>query len=216
MPLHLPRLHQRTNSSTESGPDAYVPSSSSRRGPEHRDSVMSSSGLSSKSSASDSASQPQSILRRPISSSKDSTPTSPNAISKRLSTSLNFDRTDTASPAFPDSDDEYQNSTPATSVSSLGAQCPLPSSNSAHRFPFFTLSLSSSSTLSFIALPLFLRPVVLDAVQRAWRRGVSKVTQVEYNSELMKKHKDKGCEGGVWEVTLKGDVWMPSGSEKVA
>jgi hypothetical protein len=78
------------------------------------------------------------------------------------------------------------------------------------------MTLSSTSTLSFIALPVSMRPAVLDAVTRAWRRGVSKTGQVEYAPELMKKHKEKGCDGGVWEVTLKGDCWVPGSADKVS
>lgn len=32
----------------------------------------------------------------------------------------------------------------------------------------------------------------------------------------MRRHKEKGCEGGVWEITLRGEAWVPSSSEKVS
>jgi hypothetical protein len=77
------------------------------------------------------------------------------------------------------------------------------------------MTLSSTSTLSFIALPTHMRTSVLGAVQQAWKAGIGKTGQVEYAPELMKKHKEKGCDGGVWEVTMKGDAWSPSSSERV-
>lgn len=61
-----------------------------------------------------------------------------------------------------------------------------------------------------------MRPAVLDAVTRAWRRGVSRVGQVEYAPELMRKHRDKGCDGAVWEVVLKGECWVPRSEERVS
>ncbi|KAK1927741.1 hypothetical protein DB88DRAFT_479083 [Papiliotrema laurentii] len=213
--------HRRSASQSESSDASYLPTSPrSPRGstrvvhphhPPHRDSTT--SVLSDSSSAA-----PSSILKRPtVDSSETSSTTSSAYITKRFSNALGFDRTETFS-SLPESDDEENPapSTPATSVSSFGNQCPLPASGPAQKFPFFTMTLSSTSTLSFIALPLALRPIVLDAVQRAWKRGVSKTGQVDYAPELMKKHKEKGCEGGVWEVTLKGDCWIPSSSDKVS
>ncbi|KAK8865710.1 hypothetical protein IAR55_000855 [Kwoniella newhampshirensis] len=151
---------------------------------------------------------------------------------KRMS-SLAFDRTDTIEStrsfsSFDDhdhyhSDRERENdhasspSTPATSVSSFSnTHCPLPASNASQRFPFFMMTISSMSTLSFIALPLGMRPIVIDAINRAWKKGISKIQEVEYQPELMKKHQEKGCEGGVWEVTMKGEAWMPTSSEQVS
>jgi hypothetical protein len=122
---------------------------------------------------------------------------------------------------MPDTDNEdglafSSPSTPATSVSSLGAQCPLPASSATERFPFFVLALSSTSTLSFLALPTAMRPGVVEALNRAWKKGISKMGEVAYREELMKKHKEKGCDGAVWEVTLKGDAWNPSSQDKVS
>ena len=58
--------------------------------------------------------------------------------------------------------------------------------------------------------------MVLDAVNTAWCKGISKATQVEYQKELMNKHREKGCEGGVWEVTMSDNAWMPSSQDKVS
>ena len=229
MPLHLPHLgHKRhgSHSQTEKpSPESFVPTSprspTSRAPlPPHRGSTTS----STYSDASSNAGAPASILRKTTTTSSTSdsgSSTSASAyLSKRLTGSLAFDREDTIS-SLPESDEERDRdadgaSTPATSVSSFGGQCPLPSSNAVQKFPFFTMTLSSSSTLSFIALPVAMRPAVLDAVTRAWRRGVSKTGQVDYAPELMKKHKEKGCDGGVWEVTLKGDCWVPGSADKVS
>ncbi|WWD18111.1 hypothetical protein CI109_102560 [Kwoniella shandongensis] len=152
---------------------------------------------------------------------------------KRMS-SLAFDRTDTiestrSASSFvtddhyhsdPDHDHDHDHSgpsTPATSISSFNnTHCPLPASNASQRFPFFMMTISSTSTLSFIALPLGMRPIVIDSINRAWKKGISKMSEVDYQSELMKRHKDKGCEGGVWEITLKGEAWMPTSSEQVS
>ncbi|WVO13386.1 hypothetical protein L204_101001 [Cryptococcus depauperatus] len=140
---------------------------------------------------------------------------------KRLS-NLTLDRSDTIESLAldTDTDKEHNNgscspSTPGTSASSIPQYCPLPSTAS-QRFPFFMMTLSSISTLSFIALPLRLRSNVLDAVNRAWKKGVGKIREVEYQNELMKRHKERGCEGGVWEVTLRGEAWVPSNSEQVS
>ncbi|KAK6907547.1 hypothetical protein I203_101543 [Kwoniella mangroviensis CBS 8507] len=139
---------------------------------------------------------------------------------KRMS-SLAFDRTDTIeslSPSIYDEDGTNGSgggSTPGTSVSSFNQHCPLPSTNST-KFPFFMMTISSVSTLSFIALPLHLRPVVVDVLNNTWKRGISKIQEVDYQPELMKKHKEKGCDQGVWEVTMKGEAWMPTSSEQVS
>jgi hypothetical protein len=131
-----------------------------------------------------------------------------------------MNRTDTIDSTLSDSASDYPRSgtasnTPGTSTSSL-SQCPLPTSTPYSRFPYFMLTLSSTSTLSFIALPLHLRTAVIDAVNAAWKRGISKMGQVEYKPELMRKHKEAGCEGAVWEITLKGDAWMPKSEERVS
>ena len=189
MPFHLSK---RRPSQPESTAESYIPTSPLSPSSSSR------SGIPERSSSTDD-SRPPSILRKIE---------SPSNLPKRLST-LSFDRTDTVSSI------SDENSTRATSISSIDNQCPLPNNNG-QKLPFFMMTLSSTSTLSFIALPLSLRPVVLDAITRAWRRGISKVGQVEYEAELMKKHKEKGCEGGVWEVTLKGDCWMPSSADNVS
>ncbi|WVW80366.1 hypothetical protein I302_102346 [Kwoniella bestiolae CBS 10118] len=142
---------------------------------------------------------------------------------KRMS-SLAFDRTDTIeslSPSVYDEDGDAPTSgsnggsTPGTSVSSFNTHCPLPSEGT-KEFPFFMMTLSSVSTLSFIALPFHLRPVVIDVLNSTWKRGISKIQEVDYQQELMRKHREKGCDTGVWEVTLKGEAWMPTSSEQVS
>ncbi|EIW72911.1 hypothetical protein TREMEDRAFT_15744, partial [Tremella mesenterica DSM 1558] len=144
-----------------------------------------------------------------------SSPDSP-YIQKRFS-GMNLDRTETIDSRSSMDEDNGNNtsSTPATSVSSLGS-CPLPSSSAGQKFPFFVMTLSATSTLSFLALPLSMRPLVLDSIHKAWKKGILKNQQVEYQPELMKRHKDKGCEGGVWEVTMKDNAWLPKTEDKVA
>ena len=79
------------------------------------------------------------------------------------------------------------------------------------------VSLSSTSTLQFIVLPVHMRVAILEAIRRAWPRGVVKSGQVDYAPELMQKHRDKGCpDGAVWEVTMKGECWVPRSEERVA
>ncbi|KAL7423691.1 hypothetical protein Q5752_001273 [Cryptotrichosporon argae] len=227
MPLHFPHLHHKEKDKEP------VPSFAPTSGPSSPRLHPSSPLLPRTSLPASDAPAPTSILRRT------GAPPSPHAsitteltgssssasayLSKRLSRTINLDRSDTIDTVF--SDDEAGaggsgsgagSSTPATSVSSLEGQCPLPSTTGAHKFPFFVMTLSSTSTLSFIALPLHMRPRVLDAVQRAWRRGVAKTSQVEYAPELMRRHREKGCEGGVWEVSLKDNCWMPKSEDKVS
>ncbi|WVQ85482.1 hypothetical protein IAT38_007647 [Cryptococcus sp. DSM 104549] len=162
----------------------------------------------------------------PSASGSGSGPTSPFANMHRRIASLSFDRSETIESRFSlegdgdqDTDREHEPSspsTPGTSVSSLSHFCPLPPSSSGQRLPFFMMTISSVSTLSFVALPLGMRPIVLDSVGRAWKRGVSKIQEVDYQPELKRRHKEKGCEGGVWEVTMKGEAWMPMSSEQVS
>lgn len=220
MPLRLPSLHshRRTGSNSEPQLEAFrVTSPLSPSSP----TSPSQHGSATSPPATD-TSAPPSILRRGPQSSVSSDNGSTHSgsvsasLSKRLS-ALAFDRTDTVS-SLPESDGEdgYSRSTPGTSISSSSNQCPLPSSSLTHQLPFFSMTLSSTSTLSFIALPPAMRPTVLDAITRAWRRGVGKVNQVEYKPELMRRHKEKGCEGGVWEVSLKGDCWVPQSQDKVS
>ncbi|WRT65884.1 uncharacterized protein IL334_002835 [Kwoniella shivajii] len=150
---------------------------------------------------------------------------------KRMS-SLAFNRTDTiesmsTSPNYFDEDqdqDQYQHtphsssspSTPGTSVSSFNTHCPLPSNSNDQKFPFFMVTLSSMSTLSFIALPIPFRNIVIDVINNTWKRGISKIQEVDYQPELMRKHKERGCDSGVWEITMKGEAWMPTNSEQVS
>lgn len=82
-------------------------------------------------------------------------------------------------------------------------------------FPFFSLTLSSTSTLSFIGLPVALRPVVIEAVRKAWKRGIKNLDQVDYQPDLMRFHKSRGCDGGVWEIVLKDNCWIPKSEDKV-
>ncbi|WWC60488.1 uncharacterized protein I303_103061 [Kwoniella dejecticola CBS 10117] len=154
-------------------------------------------------------------------------------IHKRMS-SLAFDRTDTIESinTLDDDIDDFEStsnggrsgtgtnsnpSTPATSVSSFNNQhCPLPNNGTTTKFPFFMMTLSSVSTLSFIALPIPMRTIVIEAINGAWKRGISKIQEVDYQPELMRKHREKGCDSGVWEVTMKGEAWMPTSSEQVS
>ncbi|ORX35441.1 hypothetical protein BD324DRAFT_582319 [Kockovaella imperatae] len=242
MPLHLPHLgHHRSNSHSnaeKSAPESFIPQRATsprlqpRDGPltPHRTATTASTVSTNTNSSSDQSQQPSSILRKgpttqssilttssiDTSGAGSSSSTSGSAYVTKKMNSLAFDRTDTISSTIEsDEEDDGGASTPATSVSSFAAQCPLPASSASQKFPFFVLTLSSTSTLSFIALPLAMRPIVLDAVQRAWKKGIQRSGNVDYAPELMKKHKDKGCEGGVWEVTLKGSCWMPTSQEKV-
>jgi hypothetical protein len=102
-------------------------------------------------------------------------------------------------------------------MSSLGNHCPLPETGpGGGKFPFFAMTLSSTSTLQFIALPTQHRPTVLDAINRAWKRGIKSTSAVDYAPELMDFHKRKGCDGGVWEVTMKDSCWNPRSEDKVS
>lgn len=167
---------------------------------------------------------PQSILKSPSLSPTATTDTrrSLRHDSSALSVdslSRDFQRFDTKDSAW--SVDEppsprTRSSTPGTSISSTAGMCPLPESTEQNRFPFFSMTLSSTSTLSFIALPVTMRPLVLDAINRAWKRGIKSTNSVEYAPELMQWHKKKGCDGGVWEVTMKENCWMPRSEDKVA
>jgi len=216
MPLHFPHVghqnHRRHDAETKDN-DSYIPTS-----PESSRSNLSPQRHATVSSTTSSESAPPSILKKSSTSASDSTSAS-GYLSKRKSGLTTFDGTDTISSTH-DSDDEREGSssvsTPATSVSSLNNQCPLPASSAGQKFPFFVMTLSSTSTLSFIALPVTMRPVVLNAIRHAWRKGVSKMDQVEYLKELMEKHKENGCDGGVWEVTMKDNCWMPNSQDKVS
>ncbi|BEJ18091.1 hypothetical protein CspHIS471_0703680 [Cutaneotrichosporon sp. HIS471] len=157
-------------------------------------------------------SQPPSILKAHTPSvSSGSTSTSFNK--KRLSLSdirsLSINRTETTDSRW--SADENSNSS-----RSSNDMCPLPESTKKSPFPFFSVSLSGTATLSFIAMPAGIRPAVIAAVQRAWKHGIRTMDSVDYAPELMEFHRRKGCEGGVWEITLKGDAWNPSSADKVA
>lgn len=146
-------------------------------------------------------------------------PSSPNTLAnmKRLSIGDRMPRTDTTDSRWSVNDDERPLSpgppngagispilSPVSSSNnSMTGMCPLPESTASNRFPFFTMTLSSTATLSFIALPVNVRPMVIEAVQRAWKHGIKSMDSVDYAPELMKFHKSKGCDGGVWELTMK-------------
>ncbi|WWC87971.1 uncharacterized protein L201_002873 [Kwoniella dendrophila CBS 6074] len=181
----------------------------------------------------------QSILKNPTSPSSTSSTSDGNSqssgmfsgIHKRMS-SLAFDRTDTIDSMsntnsysnFDDQHSQSPSSTPGTSVSSFNQlHCPLPGSEDdgseesyKNKFPFFMMSISSTSTLSFIALPISLRTKVIDSINDSWKKGISSIKEVEYQPELMKKHREKGCNSGVWEVNLKSQAWMPTSSDQVS
>ncbi len=222
MPLHFPHVGHshgnRRHDPASNEKDSYIQTSpNAERVPiaPERTATVSSTGSSSETA-------PPSILKKASTSTSGSgeSNTSGSAyITKRMSGLTTFDRTDTIS-STQGSDDERDTasppSTPATSVSSFNSQCPLPPSSASQKFPFFVMTLSSTSTLSFIALPLAMRPTVVEAIQKAWRKGISKTGQVEYQKELMNQHKARGCEGGVWEVTMKDNCWMPTSQDKVS
>jgi hypothetical protein len=91
----------------------------------------------------------------------------------------------------------------ASNSSASADMCPLPESSQRAPFPFFSMTLSGTATLSFIALPVHLRPAVVRGVQAAWKAGIRSMDSVEYQPELMEFHRRKGCDGGVWELTMK-------------
>ncbi|CAK9782126.1 hypothetical protein CC85DRAFT_285844 [Cutaneotrichosporon oleaginosum] len=134
---------------------------------------------------------------------------------KRMSLSdmrgLSIGRTETTDSRW--SADERESSSPSSSGSGM---CPLPESSQKAPFPFFSMTLSGTATLSFIALPVHLRPAVIAGVRKAWKHGIRSMDSVEYAPELMEFHKRKGCDGGVWELTLKGDAWNPRSEDKVS
>jgi len=66
---------------------------------------------------------------------------------------------------------------------------------------------------------VYLRPKVLDAVNRGWKRGIAKVQQVDYDkTPKMYRDDNEGakCQGGVWEVTMKDNAWVPQSQDKVS
>lgn len=235
MPVHLPHLGGHHRKPSQEQPEGYVASSTSTRAtrfhlPEHphrQGSSTSGSSASTSLAPSLSPQNPTSILRKNTgqsSSTAESEVSSSSGsafVNRRMST-LSIDRTDTIDSAGYSTDDDRGSTSvtsPGTSVSSLGHECPLPPSSEGHRFPFFVMTLSSTSTLSFIALPLKMRPMVISAINRAWHKGISKSAEVEYLPEWIKKKKEensKVCEGGVWEVTMKDSCWNPSGHDRVA
>ena len=239
MPIHFPGLghkdkhkeedkerdHHRTDPSTvHPQPTVPVP---------HRQSTQSST----------SSSNPPSILRRPAPIHSD--PTSPttsdngershttgsasiSSLSQRMSKGFSVTRTDTTdshdttSSSVHHRSNSNSGSTPLTSLSadSLPDQnCPLPRSAPGARFPFFSMTLSSTGTLSFIAMPVSMRPGVIDAVNRAWKKGagISKITEIDYAPEAVKKAREEGsCDGGVWELTMKEMPWSPTSADRVS
>jgi hypothetical protein len=79
------------------------------------------------------------------------------------------------------------------------------------------MTLSSSGTLSFIAMPVSMRPGALEAINQAWKRGISKITEIDYAPEAVRKAREEGrCDGGVWEVTMKETPWLPVSADKVS
>ncbi|GMK60010.1 hypothetical protein CspeluHIS016_0902270 [Cutaneotrichosporon spelunceum] len=159
------------------------------------------------------SSQPASILKTHT-PSLSSGSTSTSFSKKRLSIgdirNLSINRSETTDSRWSADEDT------STSSNSSGEMCPLPESTKKAPFPFFSLTLSGTATLSFIALPASVRPAVISAVQRAWRHGIRTMDSVDYAPELMDFHRRKGCDGGVWEITLKGDAWNPPSADKVA
>lgn len=227
MPIHFGPFGHHSDKKPE--PESFIPPASHHRSPSTSkpDFPPPQRATTNQSSHSSISSQPSSILRKterhdslaPSTASgsqyTQSSSGSTAYVTKRMS-GLNFDRSETIDSVFSDDDAAQSSSTPGTSVSSLGAQCPLPSSGNGQKFPYFMMTLSSVSTLSFIALPVVMRPIVLDAINRAWRKGIQKTAQVDYLPELMRVHKEKGCDGGVWEVTMKDNAWMPESKDKVS
>lgn len=78
------------------------------------------------------------------------------------------------------------------------------------------LTLSSTATLQFLALPLAVRPHIIATIQKAWPKGIDKSGEIVYDAEMMRKAKERGVEGGVWEVQTRGMCWAPDKGEKVA
>jgi hypothetical protein len=140
------------------------------------------------------------------------TSTEDTSLSQKLSKIVTLPRSDTTATSSTDTDH-----TPATSISESDQICPLPRSAPGHRFPFFTMTLSSTGTLSFIAMPVIMRPAVLESVNKAWKRGISKITEIDYAPEAVKKAREEGrCDGGVWEISMKDTPWLPSSQDKVS
>lgn len=206
MPIHLPGLGHKHKPPSSS--DAQVPPPAP-----HRQSTQSSVGSTS--------SNPPSILKRSNGntgsstttniSDSPSTATEDSSLSRGLAKIVTLPRSDTT--ASSSTNTSY---TPATSISESD-QCPLPRSAPGHRFPFFTMTLSSTGTLSFIAMPVKMRPSVLEAVNQAWKRGISKITEIDYAPEAVKKAREEGrCDGGVWEISMKDTPWLPASQDKVS
>jgi hypothetical protein len=81
------------------------------------------------------------------------------------------------------------------------------------------MTLSSLGTLSFIAMPVDMRPSVLEAVNQAWKsgKGISKINEIDYAPEAVRRAREEGkCDGGVWEVGLKDTPWAPSSADRVS
>jgi hypothetical protein len=81
------------------------------------------------------------------------------------------------------------------------------------------MTLSSTGTLSFIAMPVLMRPGVIDAVNRAWKKGsgISKITEIDYMPEAVRRAREEGrCDGGVWELTMKDMPWSPTSADRVS
>lgn len=242
MPIHFPGLghkdkHKDEHRDKDDIRADHVPSTSvPPPSVPHRQSTQSST----------SSTNPPSILRRPD-PSVHSDPSSPatsdygqtahttttggtgtgsgsiSSLSQRMSKGLSVNRSETTdSRTSTTSSNHHSSSTPPTSLStdSLPDQnCPLPRSEAGARFPFFTMTLSSTGTLSFIALPVVMRPGVIDAVNRAWKKGsgISKITEIDYAPEAVRRAREEGrCDGGVWEVMMKDMPWSPTSADRVS
>jgi hypothetical protein len=79
------------------------------------------------------------------------------------------------------------------------------------------MTLSSSGTLSFIAMPVSMRAGVLEAINQAWKRGIGKINEIDYAPEAVRRSREEGrCDGGVWEVMMKETPWLPASADKVS
>jgi hypothetical protein len=223
MPLHFPHLGHKDKEKEKA---SHTTSESSTPPPPvaHRQSTTSSTGTSTSTSNSN---PPSSILKK---STHSSTPSRSNTQDSRTSTidslsqglSLSHISSDTSSNHNRTSSSGTGSKlTPATSVTSLDAlnTCPLPQSAPGARFPFFTMTLSSLGTLSFIAMPVSMRPSVLEAINQAWKKGggISKIMEIDYAPEAVRRAREEGrCDGGVWEVGLKDTPWAPASADRVS
>jgi len=226
MPLHFPHLGHKDKEkdrASQASSDSSVPPPPPVT---HRQSTQSSTSTATSTSNSG---PPSSILKK---STHSTTPSRSNTLDSRTSTidslSQNLSQSHISSDSNSNSRHYRTNSsstgsklTPATSVTSLDATttCPLPQSAPGARFPFFTMTLSSLGTLSFIAMPVSMRSSVLEAINQAWKRGggISKINEIDYAPEAVRRAREEGrCDGGVWEVGLKDTPWSPASADRVS